>query len=69
VGVKRWHQKPWFGYYLWAALALYAGLLAGWFWIPQQLPAAIIPLLSALVIRLLFRLIQSGQISFKPEFD
>jgi hypothetical protein len=64
AGIKQLQQKSWFRYYMWVTLALHISLLAGWFLIPQQLPAAVIPLLSALAIRLLFRLIEGGQKSF-----
>tara|TARA_R110002124_G_scaffold174569_2_gene342224 strand:- start:2742 stop:3989 length:1248 start_codon:yes stop_codon:yes gene_type:complete len=65
VGVTRWQQKLWFRYYLWAALVLHASLLAGWYFIPQQLPEPVVLLVLALVIRITYRLFQSQQIPFR----
>jgi len=65
TGARYWQNKTWFRYYQWFALILYAALLAGWFWIPQQLLVAVIPILLAIVIRLFYRLANNRQISYE----
>jgi len=65
VGVTRWQQKLWFRYYLWTALVLHAGLFAGWYFIPQQLPEPIALLVLALVIRISYQLVQRQQNPFR----
>src|SRR5699024_3039032 len=56
VGVKTMSRNKWYRLYFWVVLLLNIFVLAGWTFIPQQLPNPIIPLLYVLIIRLSYRL-------------
>lgn len=52
AGTHKFASRMWFRYYLWMAFMLHLLLFGGWFFIPQQLPIAVIPFTGALIIRL-----------------
>src|SRR5699024_8116983 len=49
-------NTKWLRYYFWLTLLLYTVVLASWTVIPQQLPAAAIPLICSLMVRSAYRL-------------
>lgn len=59
AGVDRLYAMFWFKYYLWAALVLNLILLVGLYFIPQQLPEAVFPLILTLMVRLCYGIFTS----------